>query len=213
MIGITLDILLATLLVAAIFMGLRLERRLRILREGQADFAKAVSELNSAAARTETGLIEVRTATMQAQTTLADHTRDARAAAAKLEQQAGVAVAAARRLEEASQRAAALAAMPRPAPARTAPDPPADVAEEPLPLRRAALSRTRPEPEAAPALPETPAARWIPATERMAAAESRRRAAYEEPLALLTPVNPRSRARIDDDLFETSPAAAIGGRR
>ncbi len=202
-VGITLDLLLGALLLAAIFVGVRLERRLKALRQGQADFAKAVSELNSAATRAEAGLADVRAVTLQAQTTLADRTQDARAAAARLEQQAASAIAAAQRLETASQRAPA---PPLRAPIERAPAA-APVREELVtPLRRAALSRTRPEPDAA------PAASWIPSVTHAPASGSRRTPAYEEPLALLTPVGPRSRSRIDDDLFETAPSAA-GGRR
>ena len=196
MIGIVLDVLLGTLLLAAIFVGLRLEKRLRALREGQADFAKAVAELNKAAARTEAGLVEVRTATLQAQTTLADHTQDARAAAAKLELQATAALAAAHRLDAATQRASS-------------------VKEQPLVLQRAALSQafSPPLPRAGEEDHEVvegarfklSAGRSPPPSLRVTSPAGGGEAIpeYEEPLALLTRVNPRSRARVDDDLFET----------
>ena len=208
MIGIVLDVLLGSLLLAAIVVGLRLEKRLRALREGQADFAKAVSELNNAAAKTEASLAEVRSATLQAQTTLADHTQDARAAAAKLELQASAALAAAQRLDAATQRASI-------------------VKEPPLVSQRAALSQafSSPPPRAGegarsdgggerPALsldrapsPTEPvlgsasgrARGWSPSPARGGGVVPE----YEEPLALLTRVSPRSRARVDDDLFET----------
>ena len=195
MIGIVLDVLLGSLLLAAIVVGLRLEKRLRALREGQADFAKAVSELNNAAAKTEASLAEVRSATLQAQTTLADHTQDARAAAAKLELQASAALAAAQRLDAATQRASI-------------------VKEPPLVSQRAALSQafSSPPPRAgevarsdgggerpALSLDRAPTTSWSSSPARGGGVVPE----YEEPLALLTRVSPRSRARVDDDLFET----------
>lgn len=56
MIGAVMDALLMLLLVAAIAYGVRLERRLRTVREGQAAFAAAISELNTAAGRAEQAL-------------------------------------------------------------------------------------------------------------------------------------------------------------
>lgn len=60
MTGIILDTLLMLLLVAAIGYGLRLERKLTALREGQLAFAGAVTELNTAAARAESALASLR---------------------------------------------------------------------------------------------------------------------------------------------------------
>ncbi len=54
-IALILNLLLGGLLVAALALGLRLDRRLRALRESQAGFIKAVNDLDQAAARTHAG--------------------------------------------------------------------------------------------------------------------------------------------------------------
>ncbi|WP_297800630.1 DUF6468 domain-containing protein [uncultured Brevundimonas sp.] len=60
MTGIILDSLLMMLLVAAIGYGIKLERKLKALREGQLAFAGAVKELNNAAGRAEQALATLR---------------------------------------------------------------------------------------------------------------------------------------------------------
>lgn len=60
MTGIILDSLLMMLLVAAIGYGVKLERKLKALREGQLAFAGAVKELNNAAGRAEQALATLR---------------------------------------------------------------------------------------------------------------------------------------------------------
>jgi len=60
MTGIILDSILMLLLVAAIGYGIKLEKKLKALREGQLAFAGAVSELNSAAGRAEQALATLR---------------------------------------------------------------------------------------------------------------------------------------------------------
>jgi len=60
MTGIILDSILMLLLVAAIGYGVKLERKLKALREGQLAFAGAVKELNSAATRAEQALATLR---------------------------------------------------------------------------------------------------------------------------------------------------------
>lgn len=60
MTGIILDSILMLLLVAAIGYGIKLERKLKTLREGQLAFAAAVTELNSAAGRAEQALATLR---------------------------------------------------------------------------------------------------------------------------------------------------------
>lgn len=61
-VGIVMDVLLIVLILAAIGFGMRLERKLKALREGQEGFAKAVSELNVAAGRAEAAMAELRAA-------------------------------------------------------------------------------------------------------------------------------------------------------
>jgi len=60
MTGMILDGVLMLLLVAALGYGVRLERKLAALREGQQAFASAVTELNAAAGRAETALASLR---------------------------------------------------------------------------------------------------------------------------------------------------------
>jgi len=100
-VGIALNVLLASLLAAALAMGWRLNRRLKSLRDSHEGFAVAVRELNLAAARAEQGLAELRTATDEAIDLLADRIEKGRALATRLEkltQDAPTAVAARRDL-------------------------------------------------------------------------------------------------------------------
>jgi hypothetical protein len=60
MTGMILDGVLMLLLVAALGYGVRLERKLTALREGQQAFASAVTELNTAAGRAEAALASLR---------------------------------------------------------------------------------------------------------------------------------------------------------
>lgn len=62
MVGIVMDLLLIGLILAALSFGMRLEKKLRALREGQDGFAKAVAELNVAAGRAESAMAELRAA-------------------------------------------------------------------------------------------------------------------------------------------------------
>ena len=62
MVGIVMDVLLIGLILAALGFGMRLEKKLRALREGQDGFAKAVAELNVAAGRAESAMAELRAA-------------------------------------------------------------------------------------------------------------------------------------------------------
>lgn len=62
MTGMILDALLMLLLVAAIAYGVRLEKKLVLLRDGQAAFGRAVGELNGAVGRAETALASLKDA-------------------------------------------------------------------------------------------------------------------------------------------------------
>ena len=84
-IGIGLNLLLAGLLLAALAMGWRLNRRLQALRDSHDGFATAVKELNAAAERAELGLADLRAATDEATDALGDRIEKGRALAAKLE--------------------------------------------------------------------------------------------------------------------------------
>jgi len=85
LIGLAMNGLLAILLLAALTMGWRLNRRLKALRDSQDGFADAVGELNRAAARAEQGLADLRAATDEAVDLLADRIDKGRGLAMKLE--------------------------------------------------------------------------------------------------------------------------------
>lgn len=84
-VGLAMNGLLAALLAAALAMGWRLNRRLKALRDSHEGFAVAVRELNTAAARAEKGLADLRAATDDAVDLLGDRIEKGRALAAKLE--------------------------------------------------------------------------------------------------------------------------------
>jgi hypothetical protein len=85
LVALTMNLLLASLLAAALALGWRLNRRLKGLRDSHDSFAIAVRELNAAAQRAEQGLADLRAATDEAVDTLADRIEKGRALAAKLE--------------------------------------------------------------------------------------------------------------------------------
>lgn len=102
MIVIGLDILLAALLGAALWMGWRLNGKLKALRASQLDFAKAVMELDAAAAKADSGLAALRVAAEEAHDSLLARIDTARALATRLEKAEGACDAAARRAEAAA---------------------------------------------------------------------------------------------------------------
>lgn len=152
-----LNLLLVALLIAALAFGWRLERRLKALRDSHDGFARAVADLDAAAARAEQGLADLRAATDEAADSLAGRIETARVLAERLDQ--GVTASSTRLADDAER-----VAQPVPAPA-------------PAPVRERMVF-ARPEPA----------------------------------------VTPRSRARVDDELFEPDPEAGrlraiSGGRR
>ena len=84
-VGLLLNLVLVGLLTAALFVGLRLNARLKALRDSHDGFASAVRELNAAAQRAEQGLADLRAATDEAVDVLADRIEKGRALAARLE--------------------------------------------------------------------------------------------------------------------------------
>ena len=85
LIGLAMNLLLAGLLMAALAMGWRLNRRLKALRDSHDGFAVAVAELNIAAARAEQGLADLRAATDEAVDVLGDRIEKGRSLASRLE--------------------------------------------------------------------------------------------------------------------------------
>jgi hypothetical protein len=184
--AIALNGLLAILLLVALGFGVRLERRLKALRDSHEGFAKAVADLDRAAMRAEQGLADLRAATDEAADTLADRIDKARALAAQLDE----------RLNRPMVTPPPVAATPRPAAAARpvpAPETPSETSRrlraedfEKLLDREARIPRNAPPPPAA--RPSSPKE------------------------------TPRSRARIDDDLFEgpedpPRPGSTPRGRR
>jgi X-X-X-Leu-X-X-Gly heptad repeat protein len=155
-IAFALDLLLVSLLLIAVWIGIRLERRLKTLRDSQAGFVNAVNELNDGVGRAQSGLQELKAATLAARTELADRVQDAKGMLARLERGLTGAEASARGLEGVIERAQGMrvqAFQTHSAPIAATATPPsryarpaataqaADEQEEPLMLRRAALSR------------------------------------------------------------------------
>jgi hypothetical protein len=179
-IALAMNLILAILLLAALGFGLRLERRLKALRDSQASFAGAVADLDRAAQRAEHGLAELRAATDETIELLAGRIEKARALATRLESLTAEgarpsARADAPRLVTAPDRSA-----PRsPRPAADLPNDRAEAAAEDLVLRLA---------------------------EKQIASEAR--TARPEPRPSV-----RSRASIDDELFDAAPRTALGTRR
>jgi hypothetical protein len=112
-IAVGLDLLLITLLLTALVVGLRLSKRLKALRDGQEGFVKAVSELDTAAARAENALVALRAASEDAHDTLLTRIETARGLIVKLDKAADVATRAAAAIQAAPPAAPAPAALSR----------------------------------------------------------------------------------------------------
>ncbi|ADG09863.1 flagellar positioning protein PflI [Caulobacter segnis] len=158
--------LLAVLLIVALGFGWRLERRLKALRDSHEGFAKAVKDLDQAAARAEQGLADLRAATDEAAETLAIRIERAQALAAQLDER--------------------ISRPPPPRPEREAP-PPAPVRGRVDEVSPAAERRLKAED-----------------FERLLERESRLPAGARPTLSAPSAPSetPRSRARVDDDLFD-----------
>jgi hypothetical protein len=86
LIAIGLNLILAVLLFAALGLGWRLNQRLKMLRQSHEGFAKAVAELDRAAARAEQGLANLRSATDDAVDLLSDRITKARQLSTQLDE-------------------------------------------------------------------------------------------------------------------------------
>ncbi len=102
-----LDLLLIGLLIVALGVGLKLNKKLKAMRDGQVGFVAAVAELDSAATRAESALKALRAASEETHDALLTRIETARALCAKLDA-ASVEV----------ERVRAVAATATPAPAR-----------------------------------------------------------------------------------------------
>ena len=99
-----LDLILATLLMAALYVGLRLDKKLKALRDSHAGFAGAVAELDAAVIKAQDGLATLRATTDQVETAIGDRIQDARGMTARLDQQTSAARTAAEKLERLLER-------------------------------------------------------------------------------------------------------------
>ena len=170
LVAVAMNALLAILLIVALAFGWRLERRLKALRDSHAGFAKAVADLDQAAARAEQGLADLRAATDEASEALADRIERATVLAAKLDE---------RLTRPMVTPPPAGSASPAAASRQEATEPTGDRRLKAEDFERL-LDR-----EAQASRPAEPAARPIPVSRHSIAKET-----------------PRSRARVDDDLFE-----------
>jgi hypothetical protein len=144
-----LDLILASLLMAALYVGLRLDKRLKALRESHAGFAGAVAELDAAVVKAQDGLATLKATAAQVETAIADRIQDARGMTAKLDQQSAAAKTAAEKLERLLERYPSSTALPITAHPRESGDPGFLALREKIaaarapgqPLAREALSR------------------------------------------------------------------------
>ncbi|WP_165185847.1 DUF6468 domain-containing protein [Caulobacter soli] len=197
--AIVLNGLLAVLLLVALGYGMRLERRLKALRDSHEGFAKAVADLDRAAMRAEQGLADLRAATDEAADTLADRITQAKALALQLDERLN------RPIVTPPPISAGRAAVEQRLAAENR------LAAEPRPIRAA-------EPEVS---PETQRRLRAEDFEKLLDRESRIPRDAPPPSAARPSApkeTPRSRARIDDDLFEgpedpPRPGSTFRGRR
>ena len=119
LLALSMDVFLAVLLIAALVMGVRLNARLKALRQSHEGFARAIVDLNDAAVRAERGLAGLREAATETHDSLLARIDTARSLAAKLDGQ----IQTARGLIESQALTRAQTvppAAPAPAPARQA---------------------------------------------------------------------------------------------
>ena len=91
-----LNLLLAALLITALAVGFRLERRLKDLRKSHQSFTLAVQELNSASAKAQAGLTQLRIAAQEAGDLLGNRIQQARELTEQLDTKMTAATALAR---------------------------------------------------------------------------------------------------------------------
>jgi hypothetical protein len=85
--ALSMDVFLAVLLIAALVMGVRLNARLKALRQSHEGFARAIVDLNDAAIRAERGLAGLREAATETHDSLLARIDTARSLATKLDGQ------------------------------------------------------------------------------------------------------------------------------
>ncbi len=195
-VGPAIEGLLVVLLIAALLYGMRLEKKLKALRDTQAGFAEAVRMLDQAAARAETGLDTLRRTAEDAHDGLHSRITKARELKAELEGLVARAERAALNLDK---------PLPRSTPQATLP-------ERAAPSRRLELAPASSKSRVvftAPGDEETP----LVLTEQVGKSP---RPHIPPPMSSSVSTAPsrRSAARnVDDDLFDTAPAGSGRNRR
>ena len=99
-ISLAMDGLLAVLLVTAVAVGVRLNGKLKVLRDSQGQFVRAVGDLDSAAGRAEAGLQALRAASEEAHDALLARIETARGLLPRMDRASEESASAAARLEE-----------------------------------------------------------------------------------------------------------------
>jgi len=198
-ISIGLNLLLATLLGLTLWLGWRLNRRLTALRDGQAQFAAAVADLDRAAARAERGLAQLRAAGDETLELLSGRVEKGRELAGRLERLNDVAHATLDRAEQVRA------------------TPPAAQAKPSLPPAIAALQKVWGEGPSAKSAAELSPEDAEAAAESLVLKLSKAEVLEEASVVPLPPrAGARSRTVVDDDLFETparpAPRILAGGR-
>jgi hypothetical protein len=141
-IGLIMNGTLGVLLLGALFLGWRLEGRLKALRASHQSFTSAVQDLDRAAARAEQGLADLRAATDEAAESLAGRIERAGHLAGRLEKLTAEATLAEARMIATPRRAPAPVAAPEPVRVRAeAPAPQAAAPRAAPPQARSAQNR------------------------------------------------------------------------
>ncbi|MGH6955971.1 MAG: DUF6468 domain-containing protein [Caulobacteraceae bacterium] len=213
-IGLIMDTLLGLLLVGALAVGWRLERRLKALKASHQSFSRAVEDLDRAAGRAEQGLSDLRAATDEAAETLATRIERAGYLAGRLEKLTAEAEGAEARLAAAPRperrppegRDAVFARFAQRYGARPAAGPVSALAE--AAARNDLILEDELEPTPAPSTEAALRAAPRIAPEAMARIERLRALARPRPQSGLRAAGPRAN---DDDLFEAPARRAAGG--
>ncbi len=241
-IGLIMNVLLGVLLVGALFLGWRLEGRLKALRASHQSFSQAVADLDRAAARAEQGLADLRAATDEAAETLAARIDRAGHLAGRLEKLTAEAEGVHTRLVTAprleASRPSPRPESPRPesprpeSPRIEAPETARGASARPAESRESAFARFAERYGHAKAGPspaaladaaarndlileddEAPAPRATsPALARLSP-EAAARMERLQALARPRPAPAQPAGRADDDLFDAPPRRAAGGLR
>jgi chromosome segregation ATPase len=208
-ISIGLNLLLATLLGLTLWLGWRLNRRLTALRDGQAQFAAAVADLDRAAARAERGLAQLRAAGDETLELLSGRVEKGRELATRLERLNDTARAT---LDQAAHLQAQAQAQ---AQAQVASGP--SRAKASLPPAIAALQKVWGEAPSAKSASELSLEEAEAAAESLVLKLSKAEVLEDSPVtSLASRIAAKSRTIVDDDLFETparpAPRILAGGR-